>query len=391
MRILYYYWGENSKEDCVDALLRLGHEVQVWTLPMENYTSDPIFSEKAEQMVSVFVKQGGGSACLFSFDYFPLLSEVALASGLPYISWVYDSPHYTLESLTLGNPCNYVYIFDRSLEKHYRELGVSAVHHMPLPVNVNRIDRLLKEKNRGKLRYEHEICFLGSLYNDEYDFYEQIGYLPEDLKTYLDDVIRVQGELIGKDVVSELLPAKMCDVLEKYVKADLGPEFRNARDTIFQNMLRKKVTVNERQSLLMILGQRFSTDLYSGKEPPADLPVRYCGTADYHNEMPVVFSRSKINLNITLRSILTGIPLRVVDILGAGGFCLTNYQEELSEYFSDGKELAWFESKQEMLEKAEYFLAHDRERECAAAAGRNAAERFFSYDVLLPKVFSNLC
>ena len=35
--------------------------------------------------------------------------------------------------------------------------------------------------------------------------------------------------------------------------------------------------------------------------------------------MPEVFRKSKINLNITLRSIISGISLRVYDILGAGG------------------------------------------------------------------------
>ena len=38
-----------------------------------------------------------------------------------------------------------------------------------------------------------------------------------------------------------------------------------------------------------------------------------------------MFANSKVNLNITLRNIKTGIPLRALDIMGAGGFLLTNY------------------------------------------------------------------
>jgi spore maturation protein CgeB len=102
--------------------------------------------------------------------------------------------------------------------------------------------------------------------------------------------------------------------------------------------------------------------------------------------MPYIFASSKININISLRSILTGIPLRVVDIIGAGGFCLTNYQAEMSEYFENGRELVWFESPGDMVEKADYFLHHDDEREKIAINGAEAAERIFSYDVLLPKV-----
>ncbi len=46
----------------------------------------------------------------------------------------------------------------------------------------------------------------------------------------------------------------------------------------------------------------------------------YGGKIDYYDTMPSVFHNSKINLNITLKTIQTGIPLRAWDILGCGGF-----------------------------------------------------------------------
>ena len=57
------------------------------------------------------------------------------------------------------------------------------------------------------------------------------------------------------------------------------------------------------------------------------------GGVDTLKEMPKVFRQSKINLNLSTRSIKTGIPQRVWDILGAGGFLITNYQNELNKYF----------------------------------------------------------
>jgi spore maturation protein CgeB len=154
-------------------------------------------------------------------------------------------------------------------------------------------------------------------------------------------------------------------------------------------MIRKQVTVNERETLLKALGERFHLDLYSSSKPNG-IKADYFGTADYINEMPGIFATSKININISLRNILTGIPLRVVDILGAGGFCLSNYQAELSEYFENGRELVWFESHDDMMEKAEYFLNHVDEREKIAATGLEAAINLFSYDVLLPKVLERI-
>lgn len=42
---------------------------------------------------------------------------------------------------------------------------------------------------------------------------------------------------------------------------------------------------------------------------------------------------------MTSKPIRTGLPLRIWDILGAGGFVLTNYQTEIPEYFEIGKDL----------------------------------------------------
>ena len=175
----------------------------------------------------------------------------------------------------------------------------------------------------------------------------------------------------------------------KYVKIGLGDGFNDGRDEIFRNMIRKQVTVKERESLLKALGNRFYLDLYS-KGKTDVIKANYLGTADYIKEMPEIFATSRININISLRSILTGIPLRVVDILGAGGFCLTNYQAELSEYFENGRELVWFESPEDLINKAGYYLSHDDERERIAANGLEATKNLFSYDVLLPKIISQV-
>lgn len=386
MKILYYYWNENNKEDCVDALTRLGHSVEVWAHPIRNHADDQEFAASISDKLAKTT-----SDCIFSFNYFPALSEAALKHGIPYVSWVYDSPHSTLESVTLGNACNHVFVFDYALADRYRSEGFETVDYLPLPVNVARLDELTGKNNGNTpIKFSHDITFLGSLYDNDSIFYDQIKYLPDYLKGYLDALITAQELIYGMDLASQMMTPEICNELGKYVQADLGKGFRNARDEIFRNMVRKKVTQIERKDLLCLLGERFSLDLYSGSKPPKEIRSRYLGTADYFSEMPKIFYSSKINLNISLRSILTGIPLRVIDILGAGGFCLTNYQAELAEYFENGRELVWFESPDDMLDKAEYYLSHEEERIQIAANGHEAAQSLFSYDVLIPKIFASL-
>ena len=86
-------------------------------------------------------------------------------------------------------------------------------------------------------------------------------------------------------------------------------------------------------------------------------------------EMPFVFRQSKINLNFTMRSIQTGIPQRIWDVMACKGFLITNDQPEIHEYFTVGKHLETYESVEELLEKINYYLTHDDEREKIANSG----------------------
>ena len=83
--------------------------------------------------------------------------------------------------------------------------------------------------------------------------------------------------------------------------------------------------------------------------------------------MPTVFQHSKINLNITLKTIQIGIPLRAWDILGCGGFLLTNFQQELCDFFIPGEDFVYYESPTDAIEKAAYFLAHNAFEKIAAS------------------------
>jgi spore maturation protein CgeB len=97
---------------------------------------------------------------------------------------------------------------------------------------------------------------------------------------------------------------------------------------------------------------------------------------------------SKINLNPTLKSIRSGIPLRALDILGCGGLLLSNYQAELVEAFIPNEEVVIYESIEDAAEKAEYYLNHEAERERVAQNGYRKACEMFSFDRQLEKLFN---
>ena len=102
--------------------------------------------------------------------------------------------------------------------------------------------------------------------------------------------------------------------------------------------------------------------------------------------MPYVFKLSKINLNITLRSIQNAIPLRCYDILGAGGFLLSNYQVDLARHFIPGEDYVFYENRKDILDKIEYYLSHEDERKAIAKNGHDKVKKEHTFDVRVKQI-----
>ena len=388
MRILYYFWDEFNGEDCQDAMLRLGHHVDVIKASSGSF-------ELTEQMEAAFEeafrREEEGKRyydMVYSFDYFPGISEICQKHGMPYVSWVFDCPHYTLDSPTLSNPVNRGYVFDRALFTRLKNRGVDTVRYSPLGVNSDRLSEFCDELDRqtdGHIIYEHDVCFLGNLYDNEYNFYDQVGFLPEELRGYVDGVIAAQESVFGIDFFSDknVMTDQVKAELHKYINFEKKGNYELDYDNVLMDILRKKVTVNERHHILETMGHYFDTVMYTTPDAKKIEGVANLGLAHYVTRMPRVFHRSRINLNITLRSILSGVPLRVMDVMAAGGFLLTSYTEEIAEYFTDGVELAIATTPEEMVEKAAYYLAHEEERQQIALLGQKKVREKFAYTGLL--------
>lgn len=394
MRILYYYWDEFNGEDCMDAMKRLGHQVDVLKLKLESYDLTPQVDERFRALLT---KEEDGKRyydIVYSFDYYPCISDACSKYETPYVSWVFDCPHYTLDSHTITNPVNRVFVFDKERCNEMRDKGVNTVQYSPLGVNEKRLSEFCKKldaETDGKIFYQHDVCFLGNLYDNEYNFYDQVQNLPPDLKEYIDGVIDNQEKIYGQDLFSDkkIITPVHIKKLREYIRFESSGNYDLDYDRIILDMLRTKVTVNERRHVLEKMGERFDTVLYTMPGAKHIAGVSNLGIADYTTKMPLVFRRSKINLNITLRSIISGVPLRVMDILAAGGFLITTYQKEIEEYFEDGKELVIARTPEEMLELTAYYLEHEDERKEIAAAGQKKVYEEFAYTKLLPKILGD--
>lgn len=391
MNILYYTWNENPCKDMVDTLLSLGHKIKLINFPL----NDCFENEAFETLLSKEI-QADSYDFIFTFDYFPIISRLAESFSLKYVSWVFDCPHLPLYSTNISNSCNYLFLFDHQMVQDTIWRGAEHVYHLPLAANVKRLNQKLRLNADASCfdaaynGYQNEISFVGSLY--ENNMYHHINFLPEELRGYLMGIMESQKRIWGMDLISQLMTDDVSGKLSKYLLLEQDSRYTYTKNLIFSHMLQTKITSDERIAALNLLTEHFPVSLYSASSSELCPQTNAKGTVSYLDTMPFVFRDSKINLNITLRSITSGIPLRAVDILCCGGFLLTNYQQELCEYLEAGKDFVYFEDFEHMVQLADYYLKHDDERVLIARNGYQKASKLFSFEkqvlTMLEKIIS---
>lgn len=265
-------------------------------------------------------------------------------------------------------------------------MGVKNVFYQPLAVSqeyfnkqiIESTQEFLEQKERENI--QSSITFIGMLYRDHHDYYERLAGMEEVIKSDIDKILEQQIFHYKENVVQRELTNTLA--LHIYNKANLhleDPRYFNDTYEFAADLIRKKATAVEREAALAGLSQKFPVVIYTDVKTD-DLPqILNYGYADYDNKMPHIFKESAINLNITLRSIQSGISLRVLDILACEGFLLTNWQPEIEEYFVIGKELVTYDTFEDLVAKAEYYQKHPQERRMIAKAGKKKVEALFSY------------
>lgn len=357
MKILFLDSPAFAKEDMIDAFLECGITCDLFF--HENYNDRHNADYEAAFELAV---QNADYAFVFSFNYFPILSSCCQRHGVKYVSYVYDSPLVALYSCTLINPCNYVFLFDSSTYLTFHNAGISTVYYLPLAANVKRLLSLdCSAELREKLA--SDLSFVGSLYNEDHNLFERMEHLSDATRGYLDAIMSAQQKIYGCFFLEELLQEDILKDMQTQVAYEPMSDGTESAAFVYANyFLARKITSNERISLLNKASEQFHLKLYT-HQPTSLLPfAEFAGTVDYYRLMPLVFSSSRINLNISLKSIHSGIPLRCMDIMGAGGFLLTNYQADFIDDFIPGEDFVFYENESDFIHKIDYFLSHETER-----------------------------
>ena len=207
-------------------------------------------------------------------------------------------------------------------------------------------------------------------------------------KGYLDSVMQAQLRISGHNFIEEMLTPAVIEALhraEPYKNHADGVE--TLANVYADYYINRQLTSIERMQLLSAGSARFSLKFFT-RDPGAVLAgAKNFGPVDYYMEMPYVFHDSCINLNISLRSIKSGIPLRCMDIMSCEGFLLTNFQNDFLMHFTPDEDFVYYEDEADLLQKIDYYLAHEEKRRAIAASGYEKTREEHSFPVILAAVF----
>ena len=126
-------------------------------------------------------------------------------------------------------------------------------------------------------------------------------------------------------------------------------------------------------------------------------------TFDLRSMIKIFFSKNSLN-KIKINSILKikknilniknlkrkQIKARVFERVGSGGFLLTEYAENLEDYFDLEKEICTFQSDQELKDKLKFYKYRSKERNEILEKGYNRAINDHTYEKRFNLIFSKV-
>lgn len=384
MNILFYCYGSICEPFIQAAFDEAGFQVTKIT---EEITNKNILPSECVALVSEALLKKDYDF-VFTINYFPTISDTCNIFHIPYLGWTVDAPVMELYSDTIKNPCNYIFLFDRMQFQDIESLNTGHIFYLPLATDVKHMQSVVTSSTNS-IQFANDISFVGSLYTEKCP-YDKLKNPSPFLSGYLDGIMQAQQKVYGYDFIPEVLTPSVVSEFKECMPNFFQLKDASAltdRDIISKYYIGSKISSLERIHLLGLLSSQLSVTMYTNSDTSGLPFLKNKGPVKTRSEMPLVFHNSTINLNMTTHSIRSGIPLRIWDILGCGGFVISNYQAELPEYFTPGEDIELFESPEDLLYKCNYYLEHpERAKEIA----QNGFENVKANHTYLHRILSML-
>ena len=378
MRILFCEFGGLGEGAVVSALERLGHTVIEFMSHTDNYDYDEEYLDAVVQKL-----QTCNCDIVLSFNFLPIVSKVSKIFQKLYFSWIYDCPEMHLYSEAIFNENNRIFVFDHV--QYERLLKVKPTHVYYLPLAGEPAGNSLTEAEYEK--YHSDVCFMGSMYNEKKRQYQNMKELPDYLKGYIEGLVQAQLNVFGYNFLEDALSDEMIEKIHNVLQWEwIDGYWKNDREMFADLYVGQYCSALDRKKTLQAVQMFFPVTIYTDSDTSDIVGIENRGVADSVTMMPQIFQAAAINLNITSKTIQTGVSQRVFDVLANKGFLITNYQAELFDLFTPGEDLVVYESLEDLIEKVQYYLEHEEERRQIAMHGYETLKQYYTYDVRMKQM-----
>ncbi|UCD38527.1 MAG: glycosyltransferase [Fidelibacterota bacterium] len=275
--------------------------------------------------------------------------SVAILSDLsvPVVIWYLDNhlfngPYFPDQPPELA----IAFTYERALEHGLKKIGFQHVYYLPLATDLS-LTRIKPDNRFANL--VDKISFVGGTFTQAVNDYFQPEYEDIYLEWQPDFGIRKQAH--GRIDLGELF-APYRDRFTTPIDFYRFMAYVVARETRRYRIGRLSCLQDEPLSI-------FGPDEWKQHLP--DLDIR--PAVAYETETPQVYRHSGVNLSLTTLQQETALNQRYYDVPLCGGFLLGEWQEALAEHFEPDQEIVYFQTDEELRDKAAYYLRHPAERQ----------------------------
>ncbi|MGG4343990.1 CgeB family protein [Paenibacillus lautus] len=236
-------------------------------------------------------------------------------SGFKTAIWFTDDPYYTDWTVSIAPRYDYIFTLESNCVSFYRDLGCEHVYHLPFAVNPN-----VFYPKHVPTSYQTDICFIGTAYWNRVELMDHLAPI-----------------LKNKKVV---ISGWWWDRMQHYAQ------------------LSDKIKLGDWMT-------------------PED-------TATYYNGAKIVINQHRssdddtINANSRKVQALSVNP-RTFEISGCGTLQLSDIRHDMSQLYSPGSEIETYGSYGELMDKIDYYLRHEEERQRIALNGLMRTRKDHTY------------
>ena len=360
--VLVFDSGYHLQTECIGALMRLGHKVIRIAV-----AGDGVRDGREAMQALVRGLLGAKPDMILSinhigFDTDGEMGALLDATDVPLAVWYVDSPFLIHDGFFLAAPkMTSLFVWERSYAPVLRRCGAESVVYLPLACDMDRFASPTEQARTASGEpAPTAMGFVGSSWR--YNAHKWHATLSP----------QAIAETAPMTQALEASPGAFLDLLDTPSPTPDRRMSQLAYATFMatgalRNRLLKRFAAGE----LTVVGD----DGWREVLPRAhNRPQVIYGPA-----LGALYRQFAVNLNITSMQMPTAVNQRVFDVPAAGGFLLTDQQDDLEELFAP-EALALFKTDDDMLDLARFYAARPRAREAITARAHACVQARHTYE-----------